>query len=183
MSQRRPVIVPFRLRRAAAADHASNVGGLLTLGSRPSPALRSGLCAAQWKAGDCTELGVQIELIDPFTAEPGAGDPLEPLTSLAALNATLTREPVIKGTITYPPASGLPENSKTGFIYIALAPLWPEMFYPLLSYAAQKPIFPHDSTGDQWFDDDEFTAYTQLGRELGVVVQQVRDGRRTRWWS
>ena len=48
------------------------------------------------------------------------------------------------------------------------------MSYSLLSYAARHPVFPHDSTGDQWFNDDQFTAYTQLGRELGEVVRKVK---------
>jgi hypothetical protein len=82
---------------------------------------------------------------------------------------------VIRGTIHYPAASGLPESSRTGVLYVARALLWPEMSYSLLSYAAQHPVFPHDSTGDQWFDDGQFTAYTQLGRELGQKVQQVRE--------
>jgi len=49
------------------------------------------------------------------------------------------------------------------------------MPYELLSYAAQHPVFPHDSTGDQWFDDGQFTAYTQLGRELGKQIRRVHD--------
>jgi hypothetical protein len=142
-------------------------------GGGDSPPTAPGLAEAMTLAW--TELGVEIKLADPFTAEPGAGAPLEPKTTLAALNATLTKEPVIKGTITYPAASGLPEGSRTGVIYVARALLWPQMSYPLLSYAAQNPVFPHDSTGDQWFDDDQFSAYTQLGRELGEAVRQVRD--------
>jgi len=122
-----------------------------------------------------TELGVQIVLNDPLAAEPGAGRPLVPEATLAGLNATLTREPVITGTIHYPPASGLPVGSRTGVIYVAKALLWPNMAYSLLSYAAQNPVFPHDSTSDQWFDDDQFTAYTQLGRELGKIVKRLRD--------
>jgi hypothetical protein len=122
-----------------------------------------------------TELGVQIVLNDPLAAEPGAGRPLVPEATLAGLNATLTQEPVITGTIHYPPASGLPVGSRTGLIYVAKALLWPNMPYSLLSYAAQNPVFPHDSTSDQWFDDDQFTAYTQLGRELGKIVRRVRD--------
>jgi hypothetical protein len=47
------------------------------------------------------------------------------------------------------------------------------MSYPLVSYAATHPVFPHDSTGDQWFDDAEFTAYTQLGRELGTELHKA----------
>jgi hypothetical protein len=122
-----------------------------------------------------TELGVQIVLNDPLAAEPGAGRPLVPEATLAGLNATLTREPVITGTIHYPSASGLPVGSRTGVIYIAKALLWPTMPYSLLSYAAQNPVFPHDSTSDQWFDDGQFTAYTQLGRELGKIVKQVKE--------
>jgi len=49
------------------------------------------------------------------------------------------------------------------------------MPYELLSYAAQHPAFPHDSTGDQWFDDGQFTAYTQLGRELGNQLRLVHN--------
>lgn len=116
-----------------------------------------------------------IALDDPFQAEPGSGDRLEPAAPLAALNAALSREPVIAGTITYPAASGLPEGARTGGLLVARALLWPGMSYPLLSYAAENPVFPHDSTGDQWFGDDQFTAYTQLGRELGSRVRRVRD--------
>jgi hypothetical protein len=142
-------------------------------GGAERPPTAPGLAEAMTLAW--TELGVEIKLTDPLTAEPGAGVPLEPATALAALNATLAKEPVIKGTITYPAASGLPEGSRTGVIYVARALLWPQMSYPLLSYAAQNPVFPQDSTGDQWFDDGQFSAYTQLGRELGEVVRQVRD--------
>ena len=133
-----------------------------------APGLASAIALAE------TELGVTIVLHDPFAAEPGAGRPLTQNSALASLNSTLTREPVLTGTIHYPPASGLPERARTGVIYIAKALLWPNMSYPLLSYAARHPIFPHDSTGDQWFNDDQFTAYTQLGRELGEVVRKVK---------
>lgn len=154
------------LRRRCTTIYCIDGGG-------DSPPTAAGLAQAMTLAW--TELGVEIKLADPFTAEPGAGAPLEPKASLAALNATLAKEPVLKGTITYPAASGLPQGSRTGEIYVARALLWPQMSYPLLSYAAQNPVFPHDSTGDQWFDDEQFTAYNQLGRELGQAVRQVRD--------
>jgi len=142
-------------------------------GGGDSPPTAPGLAQAIALAE--TELGVRVELTDPFFAEPGAGLPLVPDVPLAKLNATLSKEPVITGTIHYPAASGLPEGSRTGTLYLARALLWPEMPYSLLSYAAQHPVFPHDSTSDQWFDDGQFTAYTQLGRELGRVVQLVRE--------
>jgi lysozyme family protein len=153
------------LRRRCTTIYCIDGGG-------DSPPTAAGLAEAMALAE--TELGVRIDLKNPFAAEPGAGRPLVPDSTLAALNSTLSKEPVITGTIHYPAASGLPEGSRTGVIYIARALLWPKMSYPLLSYAAQHPVFPHDSTGDQWFDDGQFTAYTQLGRELGAAVKRVR---------
>ena len=54
------------------------------------------------------------------------------------------------------------------------------MEYELLSYAATNSVFPHDSTGDQFFDDGKYCAYSALGRELGKQVQTAmsppRDG-------
>lgn len=153
------------LRRRCTTIYCIDGGG-------DSPPTAAGLAEAMALAE--TELGVKISLNDPFAAEPGSGRPLSPDTTLAGLNATLTREPVITGTITYPAASGLPQDARTGIIYVARALLWPDMPYSLLSYAAQHPVFPHDSTGDQWFDDGQFTAYSELGRELGSLVQRVK---------
>jgi len=153
------------LRRRCTTIYCIDGGG-------DSPPTASGLAEAIALAE--TELGVRIDLKNPFAAEPGAGRPLIPDATLAALNSTLSKEPVIIGAIHYPPASGLPEDCRTGVLYVARALLWPKMSYSLLSYAAQHPVFPHDSTGDQWFDDGQFTAYTQLGRELGRVVKRVR---------
>jgi len=154
------------LRRRCTTIYCIDGGG-------DSPPTASGLAEAIALAE--SELGVRIDLKNPFAAEPGAGRPIIPDATLAALNSTLSKEPVIIGTIHYPAASGLPEDCRTGVLYAARALLWPKMSYSLLSYAAQHPVFPHDSTGDQWFDDGQFTAYTQLGRELGRVVKRVRE--------
>ena len=147
-------------------------------GGGDSPPAAPGL--AQAIALARAELGVTITLDNAFTAEPGSGKPLDPSVPWAGLNAALSHEPVITGTITYPVASGLLEPDNTGRLYVARALLWPEMPYELLSYAAQNPTFPHDSTGDQWFDDGGFGAYTQLGRELGTQVLQIRQAERSR---
>jgi hypothetical protein len=32
---------------------------------------------------------------------------------------------------------------------------------------SKKPVFPRDSTSDQWFDHGQFDAYEALGRYLG----------------
>jgi hypothetical protein len=36
----------------------------------------------------------------------------------------------------------------------------------LLTYRAASEVFPRDSTSDQWFDEGQFAAYTELGRLL-----------------
>jgi hypothetical protein len=113
------------------------------------------------------ELGVVIELDHPLDSEPGGGDPLRPEAPLQTLNAALSRTPVITGTITYPEAAGLPKDRNVGRLYVSRSTLWREMPYSLLSYAARHREFPRDSTGDQWFDNGQFSAYTNLGRAMG----------------
>ncbi|EWT01312.1 phospholipase [Intrasporangium oryzae NRRL B-24470] len=156
------------LRRRCTTIYCIDGGG-------DSPPTAPGLAEAITLAQ--SELGVRIELHRPFDTEPGIGTPIEPQGPLAVLNASLSREPVIAGTIHYPAASGLPEGARTGHLYVARALLWPDADYTLLSYAAQHPEFPHDSTADQWFTEGQFTAYTSLGRELGARVRLVRDGK------
>ncbi|WP_157361892.1 patatin-like phospholipase domain-containing protein [Haloechinothrix halophila] len=120
------------------------------------------------------ELGVRVELDQPWPGdiEPGSGTALPPENPLSALNARLVTSPVIRGTVLYPPESGL--DGVAGRIVIAKALLWPELPYPLLAYAAKHPEFPHDSTGDQWFGEAKFSAYTELGRRLGERVLHPR---------
>lgn len=149
------------LRRRASTIYCIDGGG-------DTPPTAHGLAEAIALARN--ELGVTFTLAEPLDAEPGAGAPLEPQSPFAGLNSTLTRQPIITGTYEYPAASGLPDGARKGRIYVARALLWPGMSYPLLSHAVNHPVFPHDSTGDQWFDDAEFTAYTQLGRELGDAL-------------
>lgn len=125
------------------------------------------------------ELGVKVALDHPFDAEPGIGTKLKPEDPLAALNAGLVTNPVITGTITYPAASGLDPEQRTGVLVVARALLWPELSYPLLSYATQNLVFPRDSTGDQWFNDGQFCAYTELGRKLGERAREAMQRKRS----
>jgi hypothetical protein len=118
------------------------------------------------------ELGVRVELDDPWQAEPGSGEPLSPEDPLSVLNPRLVKSPLITGTIHYPEESGLPEDQRTGRLVVAKSLLWRDLPYPVLSYAAHNPEFPHDSTGDQFFDDGKFSAYTELGRQLGLLVNE-----------
>jgi hypothetical protein len=117
------------------------------------------------------ELGVVIKLDDPWKLVPGSGKAFEPSDPLSALNARLSESGVITGTITYPEESGLPEGARDGLLVVVKTRLTPQLDYELLSYSARNSVFPHDSTGDQFFDDDKFCAYTALGRQLGLAAK------------
>ncbi|MFP5346357.1 MAG: patatin-like phospholipase family protein [Actinomycetes bacterium] len=118
------------------------------------------------------ELGVKIELDDQWALVPGGGEAIDPKDPLAPLNGRLSNRAVIRGTITYPPESGLPDGT-TGRLVVAKAVLTRDMPYPLLAHAVRSPVFPNDSTTDQWFDDTHFTAYKALGWELARQVHEA----------
>ncbi|SDC56349.1 hypothetical protein SAMN05660690_1920 [Geodermatophilus telluris] len=116
------------------------------------------------------ELGVQIEPepgVDLFDLVPGSGEPFAPEDPLAALNARLCARGVVTLRVTYPEESGLPEGQRSGVLVLAKAVLWRDLPYEVLAYAATDPVFPHDSTADQWFDEAKFSSYKRLGYELG----------------
>lgn len=122
------------------------------------------------------ELGVEITLDAPRDLVPGGANTLDPADPLAALNARLSKSGVVVGRITYPePVSfpGLPEPSRYGAFVIAKATLPADVPYELLSYAVSNPVFPRDSTSDQWFDHRQFDAYQALGRYLGACAAAV----------
>ncbi len=153
------------LRRRCTTIYCVDGGG-------DSPPTAQGLAEAMALAK--SELGVTITLNEPWTSEPGSGKPLTPEGPLAVLSGTLSQTPIITGTFTYPEAAGLPSKQE-GRLFVARALLTPDMPYELLSYAAKHPEFPHDSTSDQWFDDGQFNAYTELGRELGRRIVALTD--------
>ncbi|MDQ2958796.1 MAG: patatin-like phospholipase family protein [Actinomycetota bacterium] len=121
------------------------------------------------------ELGVIVTLDPPWTTEPGSGAPFDPKDPLSALNARLSASPLITGTFRYPAESGA--DDVVGQLVVAKALLWPELPYQLLSYATNNAVFPHDSTADQWFDDGQYAAYTELGRQLGTLADSTMDQR------
>jgi hypothetical protein len=45
----------------------------------------------------------------------------------------------------------------------------------VLTYAAENPSFPHQSTADQWFDESQFESYRRLGAHVVEEVFQFRD--------
>jgi len=91
------------LRRRCTTIYCVDGGG-------DSPPTAPGLAQAMALAE--TELGVRIHLDRPFDSEPGGGQGLDPAAPLAALNAALSKSPVITGTFRYPAASGLPKRPR-----------------------------------------------------------------------
>ncbi|MEU7058060.1 hypothetical protein [Streptomyces sp. NPDC046197] len=121
------------------------------------------------------ELGITVTLHDPTHLVPGSGDPLKPPSVLSALNTRLSRSAVVTGDILYPHdlvIDGRP-GGRRGRLVVARATLTGDLPYELLSYASSSPVFPHDSTSDQWFDHRQFDAYQGLGRCIGRRVQSV----------
>lgn len=113
------------------------------------------------------ELGVEADLDENTwsTATAGSGEKLMPADPLAALSQRLSGSGVITGKFSYP-ACG-PYAGRTGTLVVAKASLWFSLPYKLMAYAHNATVFPHDSTADQWFDDQQYAAYTELGRCLG----------------
>jgi hypothetical protein len=37
-------------------------------------------------------------------------------------------------------------------------------------YKSSRPLFPHESTGDQFYGEDQFESYRHLGRDIGYEV-------------
>ncbi|MCV7100139.1 hypothetical protein [Mycobacterium palustre] len=115
------------------------------------------------------ELGVDVTLnqTGAYSVEaiaPGSGTRFSEDNALAGLNDRITRGAVVEGTITYPAAAGL--RQRTGRLIFVKAVVSQACPYWLLTYAAANEIFPHDPTSDQWFNEGQFAAYTELGRVI-----------------
>ena len=53
---------------------------------------------------------------------------------------------------------------------MAKALLTPDMPYELLTWALKETAFPRQSTGDQFFDHEQFDAYRALGHHIGALA-------------
>ena len=121
------------------------------------------------------ELGVRITLRDPGALVPGSGEPMEPTEVLERLNARLSKSAVARADIEYPePFStrpGEPPSAK-GTMVVAKALLTRDLPYELLTYALKETAFPRQSTGDQFFDHEQFDAYRALGFHIGAAAAE-----------
>ena len=49
----------------------------------------------------------------------------------------------------------------------------------ILQYKATHPAFPHETTGDQFYGEDQFESYRELGREIAREAFAPLQGKRT----
>lgn len=126
------------------------------------------------------ELGVEVTLTnEAFELVPGGWQQLEPSDSFTDLNSRLSKGQVTTGNITYPEVARRPGQDGLaacryeqahGTIVFAQAVLSPDVPYQLLDFPQADPGFPHDSTGDQFFNAAQFDSYQTLGHFIGTIA-------------
>jgi predicted acylesterase/phospholipase RssA len=96
-----------------------------------------------------TDLGIEIEI------DPGALRPDE---------HGLSSQHHVVGQIRYDLED---EGATPGLLVYFKASLTGDEPADIRNYAAQHPLFPHEPTTDQWFDETQFESYRRLGLETG----------------
>jgi len=112
------------------------------------------------------ELGAKVKIdLSPLAPRKAASPTPGVLT---ALDGRLSERSVVSGTISY-------GDGWTGRLVLAKASLTKETPAGVLAHAARqkKATFPNDSTGDQFFDESQFNAYSELGRH--IATEAVRE--------
>ena len=62
---------------------------------------------------------------------------------------------------------GPKDDTPSGELFYVKPKRIPGLPPEVTSYAARNPSFPHQSTTDQWFGEEQFNAYVTLGEHLG----------------
>ncbi len=80
---------------------------------------------------------------------------------------------VALGLINYPPIPGGMDRESGALVYIKASLSGDENDY-VMSYKSAHPAFPHESTADQLFSEEQFEAYRALGEH---IARRFGDGR------
>jgi hypothetical protein len=99
------------------------------------------------------DLGVEIEM-GPLPLRL----PREKLREAGAAIEAASRYAAI-GRIDYPECPGEP-----GYIFYLKPGVYGDETADVQDYAMKHTAFPHDTTGDQWFDEPQFESYRRLGQ-------------------
>lgn len=76
------------------------------------------------------------------------------------------------GTITYPPTDGT-GATETGYLLYIKSSFTGDESEMIREYRHRYPDFPHQSTADQAFDEDQFEAYRALGQHIAAGVLET----------
>jgi hypothetical protein len=93
-------------------------------------------------------------------------------------NGQLKEQPgphVALGSISYPPLAPGGEREKGALIYIKASLSGDESDY-VIAYKKANPQFPHETTLDQLFSEEQFEAYRALGEHIARRFLDGRDG-------
>jgi hypothetical protein len=81
-----------------------------------------------------------------------------------ALKIGARKEPPVEGPYCAAARIIYPEPNAPEGLLLYLKPGFQGVEPPSVrSYAARNPVFPHETTGDQWFGESQFEAYRALG--------------------
>lgn len=94
--------------------------------------------------------------------------PNQNFTPLYHLKKGVTAAPLIKATILYPQQGDIPEME--GTLIVVKPHLLNDMGLDTERYATRHGDFPQQTTGDQFFDEEQWEAYHQLGLQAGKAI-------------
>ncbi|HEY8484463.1 MAG TPA: hypothetical protein VIL13_07625 [Longimicrobiales bacterium] len=100
------------------------------------------------------DFGVEIQ-IDLSPLRPGANG--------------LARQPMVAGDIHYP-------NGDTGVLLLIKPTLVGQEPVDIAQYRRRNPGFPHESTGDQFYDEAQWESYRRLGEHAAQVAFRFVEG-------
>ena len=110
----------------------------------------------------------RIERLIPRDPDPRLVQARDPDTDAYPVGARFAERGYVRGTIVYP------DDTQSTLILVKTAMI-PGLDLPIRGYQGANRAFPDQSTADQFFDDEQFEAYRQLGYE--IADRLVRDPR------
>lgn len=113
-----------------------------------------------------------LEHIIPQAPDPDKVRDQDPDTPAYPVGTKFADRGYVKGRIVYPPDPDSGESNESIFILIKTTMI-KEIGLTLKGYKGKHPDFPDESTADQFFDEEQFEAYRELG--YAIARQLVED--------
>ena len=99
------------------------------------------------------DFGIDVRFdTDPIRLDPDTG---------------LSRWHCAVGTIHY---DRVDQNAPKGILVYLKASLTGDEPNDVLNYRSRNPAFPHEPTGDQWFEESQFESYRRLGQHIALKM-------------